>query len=75
MSKERGLLFELHRAQEGKILGSNRVISKVTLSSPSLWACFHPLSPLSVVSTKLENFIISPVQTAETRHLTHKIRE
>jgi hypothetical protein len=29
----------------------NRVIRKVTLSSPCLWASFHPLSPLSVVST------------------------
>jgi hypothetical protein len=29
-----------------------RVIRKVTLSSPSLCASFHPLSPLSVVSTK-----------------------
>jgi hypothetical protein len=28
----------------------NRVISKVTLSSPCVRACFHPLSPLSVVS-------------------------
>jgi hypothetical protein len=26
---------------------SNRVIRKVTLSSPSLWASFHPLFPLS----------------------------
>jgi hypothetical protein len=30
----------------------NRVIWKVTLSSPSLWASFHPLSLLSVVSKK-----------------------
>jgi hypothetical protein len=29
-----------------------RVIRKVTVSSPSLWASFHPLSSLSVVSTK-----------------------
>jgi hypothetical protein len=34
---------------------NTRVISKVTLSSPCLWACFHPLSPLSVVSAKLGN--------------------
>ncbi len=30
----------------------NRVIRKVTLSSPCLWASFHPISPLSVVSAK-----------------------
>jgi hypothetical protein len=30
----------------------NRVIRKVTLSSPCLWASFHPLSALSVVSAK-----------------------
>jgi hypothetical protein len=30
----------------------NRVIHKVTLSSPCLWASFHPQSPLSVVSAK-----------------------
>jgi hypothetical protein len=30
----------------------NRLIRKVTLSSPCLWASFHPLSPLLVVSTK-----------------------
>jgi hypothetical protein len=31
----------------------NRVIPKVTLSSPCLWASFHPLSPLSAaVSAK-----------------------
>jgi hypothetical protein len=29
-----------------------RVVRKATLSSPCLWASFHPLSPLSVVSTK-----------------------
>jgi hypothetical protein len=29
-----------------------RIIHKVTLSSPCLWASFYPLSPLSVVSTK-----------------------
>jgi hypothetical protein len=28
----------------------HRVNCKITVSSPSLWACFHPLSPLSVVS-------------------------
>jgi hypothetical protein len=30
----------------------NGVICKVTLSSPCLWASFHPLSPLSVVSAR-----------------------
>jgi hypothetical protein len=30
----------------------SRVIHKVTLSSPSLCASFHPRSPLSVVSAK-----------------------
>jgi len=34
-----------------------RTIWKVTLSSSSLWACFHSLSPLSVVSAKWGNFI------------------
>jgi len=33
-------------------LGFSRVIRKVTLSSPCLWASFHPLSPLSVVCAK-----------------------
>jgi len=35
---------------------SNRVIPKVTLSSPCLSASFHPLSPLSVVSTEQRYF-------------------
>jgi hypothetical protein len=35
----------------------NRVIRKVTLSSPCLWASFHPLSPLSVVSTIIHHSI------------------
>jgi hypothetical protein len=30
----------------------NRVVCKVTLSSPCLWASFHPVYPLSVVSAK-----------------------
>ncbi len=30
----------------------NEVIRKVTLSSPCLWASFHPLSLLPMVSTK-----------------------
>jgi hypothetical protein len=34
-----------------------RVICKVTFSSPR--ACFHPLSPLAMVSAKWENFIKS----------------
>jgi hypothetical protein len=34
-------------------------IHKVTLSSPCLWASFHPLSPLSVVSAKSRHFIKS----------------
>jgi hypothetical protein len=29
-----------------------KVICKVTLSTPCLWASFHPLSSLSVVSAK-----------------------
>jgi hypothetical protein len=37
----------------------NRVISEVTLSLPCLWASFHPLSPLSVVSAKEGKFIES----------------
>jgi hypothetical protein len=28
------------------------VVCKVTMSSPCLWACFHPLFPLSLVSAK-----------------------
>jgi len=31
---------------------NNRLIRKVILSSPCLWAWFHRLSPLSVVSAK-----------------------
>jgi hypothetical protein len=38
---------------------NSRVIRQVTLSSPCLWASFHPLSPLSVVSTKEGHFIKS----------------
>ncbi len=34
------------------IWGSNRVMHKVTLSSPCFWASFHPLSLLLVVYTK-----------------------
>jgi hypothetical protein len=36
-----------------------RVIGKVTLSSPCLWACFQSVSPLSLVSAKQGNFIKS----------------
>jgi hypothetical protein len=50
----------------------NRVISQVTLASPCLWASFHPLSLLSVVSAKEGNFIESQY---ETQHLMHKVRE
>jgi hypothetical protein len=32
--------------------GNNRGIPKFTLSSPYLWASFHFLSPLSMVSTQ-----------------------
>ncbi len=35
-----------------KLISSIRVIRKVILSSPCLWASFHPLSPLSVVCPK-----------------------
>jgi hypothetical protein len=38
---------------------NNRVICKVILSSPCLWACFRPLSPLLVVFAKFGNFIES----------------
>jgi hypothetical protein len=34
-----------------------REAPKVTLSSPSVWASFHSLTPLSVVSLKRGNFI------------------
>jgi hypothetical protein len=38
------------------IIYHNRVICKVILFSPWLWACLHLQSPLSVVSTKGKTF-------------------
>jgi hypothetical protein len=35
-----------------KLLVDNKDIRKFTLSSPSLWASFHPLTHLLVVSVK-----------------------
>ncbi len=43
-------------------LESNRDICKFTLSSPCLWASFHPLTPLLVVLVKNGNFIKSHAQ-------------
>jgi hypothetical protein len=44
---------------EGNSFVHYKVIRKVTLSSPCLWAYFHPLSPPSVVSPNKGNFIKS----------------
>jgi hypothetical protein len=35
------------------------MIIELSVKSPCLWACFHPLSPLSVVFGKQGNFIKS----------------
>ncbi len=48
-------------------IGHNRVIREVTLSSPCLWASFHPLAPLSVISAKVPIFYYISVRNAETQ--------
>ncbi len=46
-------------ANGSQLLDCNRVFCNVTLSSPCLWASFHPLSPLWMRSAKEGNFIKS----------------
>ncbi len=46
------IMYYLQHQHLNFILLCIRLICKVTLPSPCLWACFHRLIPLSVVSTK-----------------------
>ncbi len=60
---------QLNNLSVGVFLG---VFLKVILSSPCLWACFHPLSHLWVRSAK---FYIIWLWNAENHHLMHKVRD
>jgi hypothetical protein len=51
-----------------------RVIHKVILSSPCLWASFHPLSPPSFHGICKSNEILIKSQY-ETQHRMHKIQD
>jgi hypothetical protein len=44
------LVFPRHLDELVVSLLAIELFGKVTLSSSCLWACFHPLSPLSVVA-------------------------
>ncbi len=50
-----------------KRIGGNRDIRQFTRSLPCLWACFHRLSTLSVVSAKSKEILL------KTQHLMHKV--
>jgi hypothetical protein len=54
---------------------TNRVFLKVTLSSPSLWASSHPLSPVWVTVRIVMKFYKIWVWNAEAQHLMHKVPE
>jgi hypothetical protein len=53
-----------------------RVICKVTLSSPCVWACFHP--PPILLQWYLQSneiFIKSHHEMLKLKHLMHKVRD
>jgi hypothetical protein len=48
-------------------------IGELSVKAPCLWACFQPVSHLSLVSAKQGNFIKSQCEMLKLKHLMHNV--